>query len=170
MCCLSVRVCIWFHTPRHEDVCSSLSKERTLTCCSAVFVTQVLHLSWNLIRLDGGIALSTCLASNSSLSHLDLSYNALGKEGGEALGHALLHNTSVQTLLVSNNSINYTACFAICVAIEENFSLRKVDLDGNPIGEGGGRVLMQIPCTTGGYRGGSCLVVCVCTRIVWCLY
>jgi Ran GTPase-activating protein (RanGAP) involved in mRNA processing and transport len=110
---------------------------------------KVLRLGWNLIRLDGGIALAGCVSTNKYMTHLDLSYNALGKEGGEKLGSALLHNNTLQQLLLSNNNLNFTACFAICVAIEENFSLRKVNMDGNPIGEGGGQILMQIPFTAG---------------------
>jgi Leucine-rich repeat (LRR) protein len=108
-----------------------------------------LNLSWNLIRLDGGIALAGCVATNKYVTHLDLSYNALGKDGGEVLGSSLLGNTILHTLLLTNNNINFSACFAICVALEENFSLRKLSLDGNPIGEGGGRALMQVPFTAG---------------------
>ena len=110
---------------------------------------QYLNLAWNLIRLDGGIALAGCVATNKYVTHLDLSYNALGKDGGEVLGSSLLGNTVLHTLLLTNNNINFSACFSICVALEENFSLRKLSLDGNPIGEGGGRALMQVPFTTG---------------------
>jgi hypothetical protein len=110
---------------------------------------QYLNLAWNLIRLDGGIALAGCVATNRYVTYLDLSYNALGKDGGEVLGSSLLGNTILRTLLLANNNINFSACFAICVALEENFSLRKLSLDGNPIGEGGGRALMQVPFTAG---------------------
>jgi Ran GTPase-activating protein (RanGAP) involved in mRNA processing and transport len=116
---------------------------------SNVCQLQVLNLSWNLIRLDGGIALAGCVATNQYVTSLDLSYNALGKDGGEVLGSALLKNTVLHTLQLANNNINFSACFAICVALEENFSLRKLSLDGNPIGEGGGRALMQVPFTAG---------------------
>lgn len=110
---------------------------------------QTLNLAWNLIRLDGGISLAGCLKTNKYVTFLDLSYNALGKDGGEVLGSALLGNSILETLLLTNNNINFSACFAICVALEENFSLRRLALDGNPIGEGGGRSVMQIPFTTG---------------------
>lgn len=110
---------------------------------------KYLNLAWNLIRLDGGIALAGCVATNQYVTYLDLSYNALGKDGGEVLGSSLLNNTSLQTLLLANNNINFSACFSICVALEENFSLRKLSFDGNPIGEGGGRALMQVPFTAG---------------------
>ena len=102
-----------------------------------------------MIRLDGGIALADCLSTNNHIVCLDLSYNTLGRDGGEQLGHALLNNNTIKTLLLANNGINFTACFAICVAIEENFSLKQVKMDGNPIGEGGGRILMQIPFSVG---------------------
>jgi len=110
---------------------------------------QTLHLGWNMIRLDGGIALADCLSTNDRILHLDLSYNTLGQDGGEHLGNALLSNDTIKTLLLANNGINFTACFAICVAIEENLSLRQVQMDGNPIGEGGGRILMQVPFSVG---------------------
>jgi Ran GTPase-activating protein (RanGAP) involved in mRNA processing and transport len=110
---------------------------------------KTLTLAWNMIRLDGAIALSDCLVVNTHLTHLDMSYNTLGKEGGEHLGNALLQNRSLKTLLLVNNGINFSACFAICVGIEENYSLRTVNMDSNPIGEGGARAFMQIPFTAG---------------------
>lgn len=110
---------------------------------------QQLDVSWNMIRLDGAIALAASIAFNTFLTHLDLSYNGLGKVAGEVLGSALMKNQSLRTLHLMNNGLNHTACFAICVAIEENMTLRSVKLDGNPIGEGGGRVLMQIPLMIG---------------------
>jgi Ca2+-binding EF-hand superfamily protein len=110
---------------------------------------QHLDVSWNMIRMDGASALASSVAGNTFLTYLDVSYNALGKVAGEVLGCALMKNRALKTLHLMNNGLNHTACFAICVAIEENMTLRNVKLDGNPIGEGGGRVLMQIPLMIG---------------------
>ena len=116
-------------------------------------VLSTLRLGWNMIRLDGGIALADCLASNTTLTYLDMSYNTLGKDGGEHLGSALLSNSTLKTLVLVNNNINFSACLTICVGIEENYTLRTVQMDGNPIGEGGARILMQIPLTAGAELG-----------------
>jgi len=108
-----------------------------------------LVVSWNMIRLDGAVAIAESLSDNQYLTSLDLSYNALGREAGEALGGALLTNRTLRDLNIANNSLNFSACFAICVGVEENLSMQQLILDGNPVGEGGGQVLMQIPlCST----------------------
>jgi hypothetical protein len=109
-----------------------------------------LSLGWNMLRLDGACALASSIAFNNHLTYLDLSYNGLGREAGELLGNALLTNQSIESLLLMNNNLNYSACFTLCVAVEENHSLKRLQLDGNPIGEGGGRILMSIPSTVGG--------------------
>ena len=108
-----------------------------------------LDVSWNLIRMDGANALASAVATNMHLTELDLSYNGLGKVAGEVLGHSLLKNQTLTSLALANNNINHSACFAICVAIEESLSLKNVKIGGNPIGEGGGRILMQIPLISG---------------------
>ena len=110
---------------------------------------SMLHLSWNMLRLDGAVELASSLEHNRHLRYLDLSYNSLGVEGGEMLGMALISNQSLRTLLISNNNINSSACFTICVGIEENFSLEYVNMDRNPIGQGGAKILMQLPVTSG---------------------
>lgn len=110
---------------------------------------SMLHLSWNMIRLDGAVEFANSLAHNKYLRYLDLSYNSLGVAGGEMLGTSLLSNGCLRTLLLSNNNINATACFTICVGIEENYSLEYVNLDSNPIGHVGAKILMQLPVTSG---------------------
>jgi Ran GTPase-activating protein (RanGAP) involved in mRNA processing and transport len=110
---------------------------------------SMLHLSWNMIRLDGAIEFASSLSHNKFLRYLDISYNSLGIAGGEMLGMALLSNHCLRTLLISNNNINSTACFTICVGIEENYSLEYVNMDSNPIGVMGAKILMQIPVTSG---------------------
>jgi Ca2+-binding EF-hand superfamily protein len=103
-----------------------------------------------MLRLDGACALASSLAYNQYITYLDLSYNGLGRQAGELLGNALLTNQTLETLLLMNNNLNFSACFTLCVAVEEHHSLKRLQLDGNPIGEGGGRILMTIPSTVGG--------------------
>ena len=102
-----------------------------------------------MIRLDGAVNLASALRNNSSLTYIDISFNSLGKEGGEMLGDSILDNKTLLTLKISNNSLNSTACFTICVGIEENFVLREVALNDNPIGIFGAKALLEIPVTCG---------------------
>lgn len=54
---------------------------------------KVLKLSWNMIRLSGGVNIALSLQSNCSLTLLDLSFNTLGRNGGIALGK--LHSFTI---------------------------------------------------------------------------
>lgn len=89
---------------------------------------ETLKLHWNMIRLDGAVTFANSLRFNSSLTDLDISYNSFARHGGEALGDALVENKTLRTLNVCGNSFNATACFTICVGIEENFVIRNVVL------------------------------------------
>jgi hypothetical protein len=62
--------------------------------------------------------------------------------------HALSSQV-LEELLISNNSIDSMACFAICVGIREGRSVRYLNIDGNPIGDAGARVLMRLPASCG---------------------
>jgi hypothetical protein len=55
----------------------------------------------------------------------------------------------MEELLISNNSIDGAACFAICVGVREGKSIRYLNIDGNPIGEAGARILMSLPVSCG---------------------
>ena len=50
-------------------------------------------------------------------------------------GNAILSNQTLRTLILSSNGIESRACFTICMGIIENNSIKKVCLDGNPIGK-----------------------------------
>lgn len=65
------------------------------------------------------------------------------------LGVSILKNTTMETLIVQSNQLNATATFTICAGIIENRGLKRVVLDGNPIGEQGMRALMQVPLIAG---------------------
>ena len=46
--------------------------------------------------------------------------------------------------MLCNNSIDVIGCFTLIVGAKENKYLKFLDLDGNPIGEQGGRMLMKL--------------------------
>ena len=117
--------------------------------CSSNCNIRMLQLQWNKIRLHGAKSLANAMIMNNSLTHLDLAYNALGTEAGEILGHALLYNQTLTYLDVASNSINSSACFTICMGIVDNYCIKKVNLDNNPIGEFGLRMVMQMPLEIG---------------------
>jgi hypothetical protein len=50
---------------------------------------------------------------------------------------------------VANNGIDTIGCFTLLVGIRENSSLRELNIDGNPIGQQGARILMK----TAAYEG-----------------
>jgi Ran GTPase-activating protein (RanGAP) involved in mRNA processing and transport len=110
---------------------------------------ETLKVEWNMIRLDGAVTFASSLRFNSSLTYLDVSYNSLGQQGGEMLGDALIDNKVLRTLNAGGNSFNATACFTICVGIEENYVIRNVVLDNNSIGVQGAKALLELPSTVG---------------------
>jgi hypothetical protein len=55
----------------------------------------------------------------------------------------------LEELIIANNNLDAIACFAICVGVREGRSIRYLNIDGNPIGEPGGRILMTLPVSCG---------------------
>ena len=58
-------------------------------------------------------------------------------------------NQSLRELNIANNGIDSLGCFTICVGARENSTLHRINLDGNPIGELGGRLLMKLAASDG---------------------
>jgi len=108
-----------------------------------------LRVAWNMIRMQSAVDQCDSLCYNKTLTYLDLSYNSIGTEGGTTLGRALLTNTSLKELHLKNNMIDPVACFTICVGAREATSLAVLNIDGNPVGEAGGRSLMTLPLICG---------------------
>jgi hypothetical protein len=105
-----------------------------------------LNLQWNLIRLDGAINLCRSLAINKTLVWLDISYNALSRDGAMAMGTSLIHNSTLEYLNLAYNSIDSVGALTLAMGIIENkSSLKKVVLDGNPIGATGAKALLLVP-------------------------
>ena len=108
-----------------------------------------LIISWNMIRMEGAVDIGNSLRGLKNLIHLDISFNSFAAEAGGVLGNALLDNTVLQELIVSSNNLEGSAAFAICVGARESKNLRYLNLDGNPIGEAGARILMTLPVSRG---------------------
>ena len=103
-----------------------------------------LNLHWNMIRMAGAMALGESIQYTRTLLHLNLSFNSIGRKAANVLGGALLENKSLEELILSNCSIDVVGCFTLIVGIREHKKIKWVDLDGNPIGEQGGRMLMKL--------------------------
>jgi Leucine-rich repeat (LRR) protein len=69
------------------------------------------------------------------LIFLDLSYNSLGSQGGIVTGSSLLKNCCLETVNLSYNTIAAICCITSIAGIVENRTLKKLILDGNPIGD-----------------------------------
>jgi len=83
------------------------------------------------------------LRYNKSLTYLDLSYNGFAHDGGLLIGKSLLYNHTLKTLILANNNIDASAAFTLCAAVIENPTLTFFQLDGNPIGDVGGKKFFE---------------------------
>ena len=108
-----------------------------------------LNLSWNSIQKDSARQLGEALGDVKTLQEIDLSYNAFGDVGGQAIGDMLHRNKSLVKIDLSNNAVNHKAAFTIACGLRHNSTLCELNLRGNPIGDIGGRSLMQVPMDTG---------------------
>lgn len=61
----------------------------------------------------------------------------------------MVDNKRLKTLNISGNALNASACFTICVGIEQNFVIRNVCMDNNAIGVQGAKALLELPSTVG---------------------
>jgi hypothetical protein len=108
-------------------------------------IIKKLNLHWNMIRMEGAVALCGSVRTNTSLISLNISYNSIAREGAMVLADALLSKEcAVQELDISNNNIDGIGCFCIAVACMNNTTIRTIKLDENPIGELGGRVMVEL--------------------------
>lgn len=104
---------------------------------------EKLVLHWNMIRMQGAVALCNAIQSNKFLTHLDLSYNAIGSAGAEILGKSLLENKVLKYLNVSNNGIDAVGCYTLCIGVGQNYTLQELNMDGNPVGVQGCMILTK---------------------------
>ena len=114
----------------------------------------VLDLSWNHIRARGGEALAKCLASNQALTDFDLSWNGIGQlvidadgdptqPGAEQMGGAIADNTNLHRLDLAHNRIEEIGAFVIADGMDRNKTITQLVMDGNPVGQEGGRNLLR---------------------------
>lgn len=129
-----------------------------------------LIISWNMVRMEGAVDISNSLRGLKNLIHLDISFNSFASEAGGVLGNALLDNRVLEELLVSSNNLEGTATFAICVGARESKSLKYLNIDGNPIGEAGARILMTLPVSRGNTLKFSARDCDVAIKYPNCLY
>lgn len=107
-------------------------------------------LSWNHIRARGGQALAHCIQYNQVITDLDLSWNGIGQPvdgnrqpGAEDIGGAIAANTTLRRLDLAHNRIEVVGAFVIADGMDRNKTLTKLVMDGNPIGQAGGRELLR---------------------------
>jgi len=60
-----------------------------------------------------------------------------------------LENKAMQTLNLANNGVDAVGAFTILVGARENPTLQYLCLDGNPIGEEGGRMFVKVAASEG---------------------
>lgn len=111
---------------------------------------ETLDLSWNHIRSRGGVALANCLSQNPALTDFDLSWNGIGQlvdgmrqPGAEEIGGAIAANTNLLRLDLSHNRIEVPGAFVIADGMDRNKTITQLVMDGNPIGQAGGRELLR---------------------------
>ena len=119
---------------------------------------QNLNLSWNRIRKNSATVLAESLSNNTALQCLDLGWNAVNRDALWGFVESLRTNKTLTDLILSNNNINVDdACLlAEILGLNKGFKgspnrghkglnkgLQNLDLDDNPIGRIGGRVLLH---------------------------
>lgn len=125
-----------------STVTAGQSLSRLLT--NGIGPLKKLNVHWNMIRLESAKLLCSSIRYARHLLHLNLSYNAIGRAASTILGSALIQNSTLEELILSNNSIDAVGCFTLVVGVRESPSLKFIDLDGNPIGQQGGRMLIKL--------------------------
>jgi Ran GTPase-activating protein (RanGAP) involved in mRNA processing and transport len=106
-------------------------------CC-----VSYLDLSWNAISGPSAEKLALALELNSSLITLNLSYNKFAAEA-QVLARGLLPNKTLENLDISYNNLPGQVAFVFGYLMEVNKHLKDLQINGNPLAEGGGRALLR---------------------------
>ncbi|CAL8463215.1 g2749 [Coccomyxa elongata] len=102
----------------------------------------VLHS--NKIQADGALAMGRALQKEECrLTSLNMRLNEVGEEGGHALAVALQNNKSLKHLDIGANNIGPTACTAFAGVLQSNSTLQELDLSCNPLAPGKGGWLLH---------------------------
>eukprot|EP00611_Tribonema_gayanum_P010138 TRINITY_DN2004_c1_g1_i4.p1 TRINITY_DN2004_c1_g1~~TRINITY_DN2004_c1_g1_i4.p1 ORF type:complete len:697 (-),score=219.27 TRINITY_DN2004_c1_g1_i4:243-2333(-) len=97
-----------------------------------------LNLTHNSIGAEGGVQLARALMENTSLLELDIRENMVGSSMG-AIADSIKGHRCLETLHVEDNGIGDEGACAVAEALNRSLSLKYVFLDGNNIGDPGGR-------------------------------
>eukprot|EP00753_Platysulcus_tardus_P011172 PLAT3273.4.p1 GENE.PLAT3273.4~~PLAT3273.4.p1 ORF type:complete len:991 (+),score=433.08 PLAT3273.4:1-2973(+) len=105
---------------------------------------RLLDLSWNSITGIGGAAIAQAMAVNRTLRQLGLAWNRLGRSEADV---ALLLNVQshpcLQVLDLAYNGCEEDCAVAAAQLLRRNDRLQALTLDGNPLGVGGGKLMMR---------------------------
>eukprot|EP01034_Spumella_vulgaris_P028670 gene28670-35569_t len=132
---------------QHHGMGDTMAKLLAESIQGLPFVESI-NIADNMLTDDGMGPIILAAVGIKSLIELNLSQNEIGP-GGITLGVSILKNTTLETLILTSNSLDSIACFTICAGVIENRGLKKVVLDGNPIGEQGMKALMLVPMIAG---------------------
>ncbi|KAK3260834.1 hypothetical protein CYMTET_30231 [Cymbomonas tetramitiformis] len=100
------------------------------------------NLSWNNIKSPGAKVLAHGLKDSFSIHKFNISWNGLGDTGGGFFGEMMYTNNSIKELDMSYARVGVDACMVIAEGLKKNMRLEYLSLNGNPLGEEGGRLLM----------------------------
>ena len=106
---------------------------------------EELNISWNSIRGNQAYNISCALKDNSRLISLNIAQNHFGEEERcmVMLSEALASNSMMLYLDLSYNEIMEKGAMIFGFeALKHNYHLKHINMDGNPIGPGGGIALM----------------------------
>ncbi|GAB9465401.1 hypothetical protein Gpo141_00002809 [Globisporangium polare] len=63
---------------------------------------------------------------------------------GRMLQNTALYSSTIEELILSGNRLGGESCSLLCAALKENATLRKLSLNGNPLGVAGGHAIAQL--------------------------
>ena len=113
----------------HHSVCDG----STDSPASRSFVIPYFDLSFNMLRDEGIMELSTALHYDKTLVELDVSHNDISDIGAVAISNCLKSNCTLQVLSVSHNKISDDGIKAFSDLLKTNNSLKELDIAGNSI-------------------------------------
>ncbi|KAI8589716.1 hypothetical protein BDZ88DRAFT_126679 [Geranomyces variabilis] len=90
-----------------------------------------LNLAWNRIRHKGVAGFLAGLKDNAVLTTLNLEASGIG-DTGSSVASFLGRNSSIQVLNLRRTRLNDASLIPISKAVEQNYSLRELDLSDNP--------------------------------------
>ncbi|KAJ3075222.1 hypothetical protein HDU98_008829 [Podochytrium sp. JEL0797] len=93
-----------------------------------------LNMAWNEIRVRGANGFLNHLKDNSSLATLTLQDNGFG-ENGQSLSLFLSKSNSITNLNISRMRIHDASMVLVAKGLEQNYSIKELDVSENPVGD-----------------------------------